>query len=1097
MGEPSLCSGRYQVVRTLHEQAERDCGLPREEGQARWAEGQGREVRACGGGVRREGAEKVVKGQGQGQGQVRRNCPGPNLFDELAQPHEGQGVQRRSEGSALGPDSGTSGVHAVPGASATPVDVLRIWKCLPRWLLCSKTNFAIFLHSFLGNTPLEHEGTARGLWPISAPYPECFMKKGAWGESAEDGGTAACQRRAINLTVLLLSWLHLNRPRRAPKSLSLGSRLTQPQWSVVRRLEAFYADVAESGLIGPNEMGRTAAKVEGLESLLRRLQEQAEAVLGLSYADCAPRRVAAAERNPGYEKEAGEVIGRLEGGVPVLAKLIEPNRLSLPSDYPSFDPTDLFPEPHRQVYRDPISRAKTIDADYDQPPRVRMNATRVNVLGLLEALDSTGRLRLSTLEEIRPSHLCGAFSLVKDLHKDRLIVDARAPNMLEETLDTWCKTLASPLTLAQVELGVGENMYFSGTDLRDYYHAFKVTDARAKRNTFSCPFRPDQVAHLRAYAALTEEQRKAPWLYPSLAALAMGDCQAVELGQLAHIQVALASAALGPEELLVVHGRAPRGHIAAGIVIDDLILAERAPAGRIEPQQLESVCRLHKLCEEYLQRGLAAHPKKTFRGVTKAEFWGCQVDGESGILRANCKRMVPLLVVTVATARLKCATVGLLEVLAGAWVSVLQMRRRMMSLLNHIYVAQRGRERNEIVRFSPQLIDELFALVLLAPLAAVDMRAQSLSEVYMTDASEWGIGIVRSFCPKAFTQEIQRHCLARGAWAKLLSPWQSWLKMHGMLREEAELPDGVPLVSHPLWLVLAQVLQYELVEAKAAGRKEHINLLELKAILALETRLAQRQHSLRYLCGADSQVVLASLVKGRSSSPRLLAALQQSLPVYLGAGLYGNYGYVPSLANPSDDPTRGVSIRSPSREEPSWWASACAGDFGQLDEWLRGLGYDPLSVAQVPLTVGSVDREALVSDLLSELVKVQKPERLAAFRLRREKRLEEACAGSCRQLSVSPGSVDRNDTDVDCSRHVSVSPLADSYKNDQEPDGQIKKAHKRPEPEAREPGVVEALPPALGADTPSSPELPLSCKQRPRNHGWENLRCSPWIREPC
>ena len=84
----------------------------------------------------------------------------------------------------------------------------------------------------------------------------------------------------------------------------------------------------------------------------------------------------------------------------------------------------------------------------------------------------------------------------------------------------------------------------------------------------------------------------------------------------------------------------------------------------------------------------------------------------------------------------------------------------------------------------------------------------------MSDASEWGSASVRARLPLSLAKEFQRHALSRGAWSKLLTPWKAWLKMHEELFPTDELPDGVPLVSHPLWLLLAQALGYEVHHVK-------------------------------------------------------------------------------------------------------------------------------------------------------------------------------------------------------------------------------------------------------------------------------------------
>ena len=62
----------------------------------------------------------------------------------------------------------------------------------------------------------------------------------------------------------------------------------------------------------------------------------------------------------------------------------------------------------------------------------------------------------------------------------------------------------------------------------------------------------------------------------------MGDNNAVELGQRAHVELGLKHQIFEQEELLTAQGRGPRGQLAAGtagIVIDDLVFAEKSPNG--------------------------------------------------------------------------------------------------------------------------------------------------------------------------------------------------------------------------------------------------------------------------------------------------------------------------------------------------------------------------------------------------------------------------------------------------------------------------------------------------------------------------------------
>ena len=147
---------------------------------------------------------------------------------------------------------------------------------------------------------------------------------------------------------------------------------------------------------------------------------------------------------PGHETaDAGKVVGKLATGAPVLAKSVDAARLSIPREPPEFDPTSLFDEPHRTVYTDPVSQAADHVASDLIPPKVRVHASWDQSLRFIQFLDEHHRLELVPAEKVRESRLCGPFGLVKDAAADRLIVDARAANQLEPTLNSWTRTMGS------------------------------------------------------------------------------------------------------------------------------------------------------------------------------------------------------------------------------------------------------------------------------------------------------------------------------------------------------------------------------------------------------------------------------------------------------------------------------------------------------------------------------------------------------------------------------------------------------------------------------------------------------------------------------
>ena len=862
---------------------------------------------------------------------------------------------------------------------------------------------------------------------MPAPYPKWF-EPGVVKAVGTKGYRQMCKQKVVNFAILALSWLHLNRTNAAPPELSLQTKLSRKQWAVVHRIEKLLDEIAVADAVGPAQMGRTAAKVESLDSLLETLHGVALSMLPESY----KRR----PHEPGFLKvgvstDAGKVVGHLKTSHPIVAQEVETPRLSVPMEPPEFRPGDLLPPHHLAVFEDPLKFASDPLTVSTPPPKVHLHASRQQAFDLLRFLDERQRLSLAPKTEVRSKHLCGVFALIKDQDKDRMILDARPPNLLEEALTDWTRTLGSVTALTQLELRPGHQLWLSGTDLCDYYYCYRVSKRRARRNALAFPLTPQQASFLQCF---DESMKEHEVLYPCLATLAMGDNQAVELGQCAHLQLGFTSTAFATTELLTVHGRAPRGNVACGVVIDDVLIAEQVlPASA--PAYSDGEARLDRLCEEYLQRGLKPHPKKTFRRADRAECWGALIDGKTGLVRASPKRLVPLMWITSRVALLGFATVGLLQVLAGSWISVLQVRRRMLCLLEHIYFAQQGRDQDAIIALSPCAISELWCLVSLGPLAVTDLSARSHRELFMSDASEEFTASVKSELTWSFVKELQRHCLARGTWGKLLTPWQQWLKSHDQLEISEELPAGVPLVSHPLWLELAEALPFKLHHKRHCKTKKHINLLELQSILELEERLALRHRDCRYVLAADSQVALAVIVKGRSSSPSLNTLLRKSLPNILGNG---------SLANVADDPTRGQPIRQPLRETIFDLAACLRGDFLSLDAWLGKIGFLPEQVAALPFCDGSShDPQILNSLLVDPLRRVQKPERMARF--------DEGNTAPC-HVSPLDGTDNKNDS-----------------REKNEPNGQTKKQKKRPqENEEIEERPITAVPVVLKRVTPPS-----------------------------
>lgn len=96
-----------------------------------------------------------------------------------------------------------------------------------------------------------------------------------------------------------------------------------------------------------------------------------------------------------------------------------------------------------------------------------------------------------------------------------------------------------------------------------------------------------------------------------------------------------------------------------------------------------------------------------------------------------------------------------------------------MSCMEEIFSAQRNRDRDDLVKLSLELHDELALLVAVLPLCVIDLRLKPSDRVYASDASCTREAVVYATVGERATEEFQFHGLKKGVWNKLLSRWIS------------------------------------------------------------------------------------------------------------------------------------------------------------------------------------------------------------------------------------------------------------------------------------------------------------------------------------
>lgn len=798
-----------------------------------------------------------------------------------------------------------------------------------------------------------HEGTTAVLWPMPVPYPLALVSK------SSSSATHVPVQLAVNLLVVALNWLHLRRPRTCPSEVVLFQKLSKLQWKVVRYMEQALTAWNISDPIDSSTMGRAASKVEDIELLLAKLGSFESSVESI-FEELQPRnseflhaRSVFSTFAPGLQADsAGELIGQLPGSQLSVAKTIEADRIDFRGQ-PDFDAAPFLDPLGKSLYLDPVGYSMKPEESANQPPQVKIFASESEKWKLLRKLDATGRLGAIREGEVYPGYQAGLFAIQKDGLKDRLIFDSRPWNTLEKVPNRWIRSMGSASALCELQVDAGDMVLTSGTDLREFYYSFRATHSRLIRNSLLVTVWPWELQGFRCYnSSLAKETGK---LYLGLKTLAMGDASAVELAQTAHIGLLSQVGLLSFSSLISMHLPAPREISMVGVVIDDLVLFEKVAIATFGTEESTITGpMLQRALDRYSSLGLIPHPKKTFALRETEDFWGCLFEGRRGFVRASLRRVVPILFATLGVLKLGVTTLQLLEILTGCWVSIFLFRRRMLSLLNTCYEAlARGENRRAVLRISDGLRDELLLCCILAPLAATYLKAENSDFVFASDASDWGYAVVRAPLTGWMKKEVHRHRLRKSTWVRLLSPVKARLRRKGELPAEEELPGGSQLTTHPLWRQMAVSLPFEVVVKRPLREGLHINLGELKGMVAAEREAVRERFPVRNFDLADSQVALGVWIKGRSSSVALNQILQQSLAIHCGCGVTSNGGYVASADNPSDDPTRHAELRRPVQELPSWWP--LGGDerkeqdqMAMFDAWLKHHKADPLQLSGLP-----------------------------------------------------------------------------------------------------------------------------------------------------
>ena len=409
-----------------------------------------------------------------------------------------------------------------------------------------------------------------------------------------------------------------------------------------------------------------------------------------------------------------------------------------------------------------------VAATYDDPellradrsvvaPVFRVHGTKAQWRELLRRFDGADMLTLALEGELptdargRPVRN-GFMSLAKDEASDRTVCVRVPRNKLEKQLRLCGDLLPHGCQFCEAQLDEGAILTFEIDDIGDYYHVFEVSQARAMSNAIGPLISEADLEGTRALAAararLGETSHRPRRWQPCLAALPMGDLNAVDYGQLAHMNVIRAHGGMKDEHLLRYRAPVPRAGTWDGVIVDDHVVARQVPRAAAYRQSPEFSC-AHAA---YAAAGLTAKDSKKKRGVTTAEFWGAPVDGLAGRARARDDIIQRAVAFTIAVLQLGVATAEIWSSAVGLWTHVLLFRRVAFGLLGDVYDFH-PRE-GDVLRRSARAREEMLWLLMFAPLFETDIRAPVATTVSATDASPWTCAVVEAEFSASVVKEL-------------------------------------------------------------------------------------------------------------------------------------------------------------------------------------------------------------------------------------------------------------------------------------------------------------------------------------------------------
>jgi hypothetical protein len=447
----------------------------------------------------------------------------------------------------------------------------------------------------------------------------------------------------------------------------------------------------------------------------------------------------------------------------------------------------------------------------------------------------------------KPKSVCGVFAVPKDKDADRLIIDARPTNRL--FVEPAKVKLPTPDLLAQLETDPSRKFFVAKVDLDNFYHRL-LLPVWIREYFALPPVRAADVGLESLYGSDT-------LIFPCCMTLPMGWSHSVLLAQMAHENFVSTHTALRPCDRITSSTDGLVDRIRHQIYIDDLILIG-TDEHALRSAQTEYVDAVQAV-------GLVVKPSKVVApSELGVECLGLEVDGTNHTVGVSATKLERLRSDTRRMLESGSCSGDDLSHIVGRWTWAALACRSAFSVFSAVYrFIQCARSR--MFRIWPSVSRELRTMMGLAPLLHSSTKNLWLNRVVAVDASSLGMGVVTTRVtetPVVQSADSAAAFVRARDWSTIVSsPWRK--------------------------------------------QPEHINVLEMRALCtAVRWILSLRSGAHRVLVLSDSQVVVGAVSKGRSSSQLLLRRMRHMSALVLASGIRLSLQWIPSAANPADDPSR-------------------------------------------------------------------------------------------------------------------------------------------------------------------------------------------------